>query len=171
LNREGLFADTDEGENEKVGDGMTSYFSMLAFLFLPGLVAAELVRERSSKLRYTLTVRLCVCVCHLTLTRSLHHTPTNFTHSQVMGCRQYAYFGGMFLGDYIGWIIITILNWIIIISLSGDNYLLDGGIFFLFPFFGLQLLGFSYMISFWFSRPSYAVVGTCSLFLTLTSYQ
>ena len=30
----------------------------------------------------------------------------------------------------------------------------------LFPFFGIQLLGFSYMISFWFSQPSYAVVAT-----------
>ena len=62
LNHEGLLA--GEGEDKKVGNGMTSYFSMLAFLFLPGLVAAELVRERSTKLRYTLT---------------------------VMGCRQYAY--------------------------------------------------------------------------------
>ena len=66
----------------------------------------------------------------------------------------------MFLGDYVGWMIITVLNWIIIISLSGDDYLLDGGIFLLFPFFGVQLLGFSYMISFWFSQPSYAVVAT-----------
>ena len=30
----------------------------------------------------------------------------------------------------------------------------------LFPFFGIQLLGFSYMISFWFSQPSYAIVAT-----------
>lgn len=128
LNHQGLLS-----EDKKQGNGMTSYFSMLAFLFLPGLVSAELIRERSTKLRYTLT---------------------------VMGCRQYAYFGGMFLGDYIGWMIITVLNWIIIISLSGDDYLLDGGVLVLFPFFGIQLLGFSYMISFWFSQPSYAIVAT-----------
>ena len=59
-------------DDADIGDAMTSYIVAVgAFIFLPGLIAAELVRERASKLRYTLS---------------------------VMGAKQYAYFLGMFLG-------------------------------------------------------------------------
>lgn len=125
-------------DERDVSNAMTAYFSMLAYLFLPGLIAAELVRERANKLRYTLT---------------------------VMGCRQYAYFGGMFAGDYIGWVLITVVNWIIIFSLAGADYLNFGGILVLLPFYGIQLIGFSYWVSFFFSRPAYAIVFTPALLI------
>eukprot|EP00940_MAST-03C_sp_MAST-3C-sp2_P001325 g1325.t1 len=143
LNSFDLFSD-----NDGVGNATTAWISLGAFLFLPGLIAGELVRERASKLRYTLS---------------------------VMGAKQLAYFAvscpplaiGMFLGDYVGWSIITILTWLIVLCVGGSAYLSGGGILLLMPLYGAQLISFSYCVSFMYSRPTLAIVGTPMLLLLL----
>ena len=68
-------------------------------------------------------------------------------------------------GDYIGWSVITVASWIIIAGFTSDRYFTNGGIFVLYPIFGVQLIGFSYLVSFLFTRPAYCIVFTPALLL------
>ncbi|KAJ1455112.1 P-loop containing nucleoside triphosphate hydrolase protein [Pelagophyceae sp. CCMP2097] len=106
--------------NDETNDYVAMAVAMLALFLYPALVAAQMVRDRETKLRSVLT---------------------------VMGCHPLAYWLGCFAGDFALWVLVA-LGYYATVNVSGLARWYGEPVFYFFVLeLGAQLIAFSYAMS------------------------